>query len=262
MMRLPGGHYHSDGRLSTGVEFRSLDGHTELAIGAAGSRRGKAAAITSALVAGVFQIGGMAPDHDTIDDLSVGDRNALMMHLGVLAGFRNAWITAPCSACGEPFDFEIDYATMPMTDAPEGYPFADVLFEGGADAIRVRVPTGRDQMQADPDDPRRLIEAVLVDGLPEGGLSENQYAAIDAALNYLMPGPPLVAHARCPACSTEIRVPIDAAAWLADFDTRPLDDVHAIASVYHWSENTILSLTRERRRAYLQRIAHDGASGR
>lgn len=262
-MRLPGGHLNRDGRLATRVDFRPLDGHAELAIGAAAASGVKAEAVSSALVASVSRIDGMTPDRATVDGLSVGDRNALMMHLGVSVGYRTAWITAPCVACAAPFDFEIDYAGMPMAAAPEGYPFADVALDGkaGPNAIRVRVPTGRDQLQVDQNDPRMLIEAVLVDGAPKGGLTESQYAAIDAVLSDLMPGPPLVAEAHCPACAALNRVPIDAAAWLADFDSRPLDDVHVIASVYHWSEEEILSLSRDRRRSYLQRIARDGASG-
>lgn len=267
-MRLPGGHLNPDGRLTTQVDFRPLDGHVELAIAAAGTRSRKVEAVTAVLTAAIMRIGDERPQRDALDALSVGDRNALMIRLGVLAGYRTAWVTAPCAACGKPFDFEIDYAGIPMADAPAGYPFADVVLgnatpEDDADGavIRVRVPTGRDQLRCGDSDPHALIDAIIVSERPNDGLSDTQYAAIDEALSELMPGPPLVAQATCPDCATVNQVPIDAAAWLSDFDSRPLDDVHEIARVYHWSEDDILSLSRDRRSAYLRRIASDRTAG-
>ncbi len=64
--------------------------------------------------------------------------------------------------------------------------------------------------------------------------------------------------AECAACGGEIVLPFDVAAFLDDElrarARRLLDDIHVIASAYHWSEDAILALPRQRRLAYLERI--------
>lgn len=254
-MRLPGGHTGADGRLLREARFRTLDGHVELAVARAAARPSKVDAVSAALSAALGDLDGVPVDTALADSLCVGDRNALMLELACLAGYRTAWITATCARCDTPFDFEIDHAAMPVEEAPEGYPFACVALSDGRD-IRVRVPTGSDQR--DMGAPETL--AATLAGDPAAHFSEADLAALDAAIAALMPGPPLEAAMPCPECGTENRVPLDMAGWLEDFDSRPLDDVHDIARAYHWSEADILALPRSRRLEYLARI-HAG-SGR
>ncbi|MBL9060454.1 MAG: hypothetical protein JNK88_10585 [Mangrovicoccus sp.] len=69
----------------------------------------------------------------------------------------------------------------------------------------------------------------------------------------------------CTECGAAMTVPFDIARFL---DTelggraaRLLDEVHLIASAYHWSEAAILALPAGRRRAYLDRILAASALG-
>jgi hypothetical protein len=67
--------------------------------------------------------------------------------------------------------------------------------------------------------------------------------------------------ASCPACAYVNTVGCDLEALLLDGFARAqaamLDDVAALASVFHWSEAAILALPRWRRAVYLQRISEE-----
>lgn len=62
----------------------------------------------------------------------------------------------------------------------------------------------------------------------------------------------------CPACQHDLRVDLDIEekllALLASEQKRMLEQIHQLASVYHWTEAEIISLSRQRRLYYLKRI--------
>ncbi|MFY0617699.1 hypothetical protein [Shimia sp.] len=66
---------------------------------------------------------------------------------------------------------------------------------------------------------------------------------------------------QCTECSAEIVSSFDVQAFVmaerSGSAKHLLDQVHLMASTYHWSESEILALTRDRRRAYLDRIERD-----
>ncbi|MDK3073550.1 hypothetical protein QO034_10540 [Sedimentitalea sp. JM2-8] len=81
------------------------------------------------------------------------------------------------------------------------------------------------------------------------------------ALERAVSGLDLEIGTRCTECGSAIVSPFDVQAFvgaeLEDAARRLLDDVHRIASTYHWSEQDILALPRSRRMAYLGRIDRD-----
>jgi hypothetical protein len=62
----------------------------------------------------------------------------------------------------------------------------------------------------------------------------------------------------CGSCRHEWRAPLDTAGALLrkidEWALRLLDEVHRIASAYHWSEREILGLPAARRRFYLEAL--------
>jgi len=70
--------------------------------------------------------------------------------------------------------------------------------------------------------------------------------------------------AGCPACGHANLIDFDLEGWLlglvADQQQHLIDDVHRLASVYHWSEAAICALPHWRRRAYLVRIERETAA--
>ncbi len=137
--------------------------------------------------------------------------------------------------------------------------------------LRLRVPTGADQARwveassavVIPEPAlalgRNLVVevdgAAPVDGWP---LPEAWVAAIEAALEQADRLTNLELHARCPACGATFAAPFDLeAALLKRLSERTsvlFDEVHRLASAYHWSEAAILALPPHRRREYLRRI--------
>jgi hypothetical protein len=92
----------------------------------------------------------------------------------------------------------------------------------------------------------------------EAVLIGSEAAAIVTALETLAGGLGIELATACPACGAAISAPFDIAAFLdAEVQAqaaRVLDEVHLIASTYHWAEDAILTLPVERRQAYLARI--------
>lgn len=82
-----------------------------------------------------------------------------------------------------------------------------------------------------------------------------------AALDRCLAGLDIQLGTACTACNAEIVSPFDVQAFvLAELTTGArvlLDQVHVIARTYHWAEVEILSLPRDRRLAYLDRIDRD-----
>ena len=60
-----------------------------------------------------------------------------------------------------------------------------------------------------------------------------------------------LAHPCCPACGAANRVRVDLFRHGRLDSHGLLQEVHSLAISYHWSESEILSLSRERRQAYL-----------
>lgn len=89
-------------------------------------------------------------------------------------------------------------------------------------------------------------------------LSAPDRAALIAALEARAAGLALEIGTACTECGASMVLPFDVAAFLdAELGARAarlLDEVHEIASAYHWSERQILALPTPRRHDYLSRI--------
>ena len=106
---------------------------------------------------------------------------------------------------------------------------------------------------------RALIREV--DGAPPSDDWEIPDAWIDPLARELEERDPLTAlelETRCPTCDSPASVPLDLEAELLARlqyrQQRTLDEIHRLASVYHWSEAVILELPVWRRRYYLSQL--------
>jgi hypothetical protein len=92
----------------------------------------------------------------------------------------------------------------------------------------------------------------------EAALSGAGAEALFAALETLAGGLGIELTTDCPSCGAAVAAPFDVAAFVdAEMQAharRLLDEVHLIASTYHWAEEAILAMPVERRQAYLSRI--------
>jgi hypothetical protein len=213
------------------------------------------------------------PSEDAVRALTVGDREALLLHLRriTLGDSIQAVVDCPAGTCRERMDLELraaDLLVAPDPDPQEEHE-ADFTVQGMRVKVRFRLPTGADQEAAAPlaaSDPqaashlllRRCIQAVEGDDpalveIPEFGASLGQL------MSELDPQSEILINLECPACGGRQRVTFDVGSFLHQevlSRARKLyDDVHCLASHYHWSEAEILSMSAARRRIYIELIA-------
>jgi hypothetical protein len=264
-MVLPGGVLR-EGVRRRDFAFRPVDGNLEVALVEAADAPTVPAAVSAALAVSLAELGGAPPDEQAVEDLAVGDRQFLARRLGVHLGRDPLWCTAVCGACDGRFDVEVRQGELPVKDAGETFPHVDV------GPLRLRVPSGADQEAIAHLPDEQAVEALVarcrtdpgtagVDDARGGhdGEAAVDLAAVEEALEAVAPEVALAVLARCPLCDAENELAVDPYAGVLGPDGHVFDDVHRLASSYHWSEADILALTRDRRQRYLRLL--DGVGG-
>ncbi len=264
-MPLPGGLW-GQGARRRDYAFKPVTGAVELALAeSAGAGGSLQARVTAALVTCLEHVGGLPPAPEVVAELCVADRQYLMQRLAGLLGHGESWFTVTCGVCGACFDFAVDHAGLPAKEASEGYPFA--VAETSLGSCRFRVPTGADQevvaaVAEESAALRVLVGRCLMasDNRDEAMVEAEKFspadlARIDAALEAVSPEAATAAHAACHACGAVQVIELDPYAALSMTPADSLfQEIHLLASSYHWSEAEILSLPRARRRRYLELI--------
>ncbi len=215
---------------------------------------------------------------DAVRRLSVGDREALLLHLHrITFGDKlRCVVTCPHDECGERMDVELDAPSLivpPYEDAREWY---DLAAESGRPRLRFRIPTGLDQeaivlsRPADADAAAVSLALRCVDlGAPDAdtaaGLDAAAVSHVAEAMLDRDPQAEIVIDTTCPACGRAVDTVFDAGAFvyeeLVASVPRLYREVHTIALRYHWSEANILALTQPQRKRYLDLLAESGAGG-
>ncbi len=264
-MPLPGGLWE-EGRRERAYAFRAFDGHWELAMDEALARADSVpAAITAVLAQSLAHIGGRPATAKRVAALCVPDRRYLMRRLQAALAEEPLWHTARCDACQAPFDYPLRLSSLPVSEAGEGYPHAEVEQDGGRWLLRL--PTGADQeavvgIDALPEARKVLLQRLMVDGpreaLPER-IDDETWQRVETALEAVAPQLIEQVQARCPECGAENVVTPEPYPLLQRRFDGLLREIHRIAGFYHWPEPAILDLPRRRRRQYLRLI--DEAQG-
>jgi hypothetical protein len=141
------------------------------------------------------------------------------------------------------------------------------------DRVVFRVPTGADQEEAaelasedvDAAADRILLRCVKTVG-GRSRVTERLLSQLRDPLPPIMaeldPQADIVLQLICPDCELGFSVPFDAGAYLEsalrDRRAELLEEVHELATNYHWAEAEILALPAERRRLYLDLIGRKG----
>lgn len=205
-----------------------------------------------------------------VADLLVTDRDLALVELRQRSFGSELAMELSCPECSALHDVTIDLERL---SAPAQTP-REIAVEAEGRRVRVRLPTARDQALIEGAARRDLAAArasllaatlLELDGLP-GPFSMEQVlaldsrvrAAIDEAVEAALPDIDLALAATCSECGTAIEAPVHLAevvlSELRERSRQLLREVHVLAREYHWSERQILSLSVERRRAYLALI--------
>jgi hypothetical protein len=209
---------------------------------------------------------------ETVRSLTVGDREALLLHLRrlTLGDHLQAFVECPAPDCGETMDLDLkvsDLLLPPYDHCRRSYE-AEVAENGTDYRVRFRLPTGADQEDAailartDPQAAaerllRRCVEsATNGDGESVGALPPAVADRISAAMSELDPQAELMLSLTCPTCSHAFLAPFDTANYLfQELDSRVkrlYREAHLLAFYYHWSEAEIINMPDRKRRLYLE----------
>lgn len=230
------------------------------------------------------RLGTLAPvTSDFVRALTVGDREALLLHLRrlTLGDRMQCVLNCPNPECGEKMDLDLKVSDLllPAYAHSQAVHHATLQDQNGVYQVTFRLPTGGDQetvagfADAEPQVAvdrllHQCVEQVTCQNNPEEPLIEDPEAIaqqLPAILSELDPQAELVLNLACPVCGQPFSTLLDTAMHFFQELTsqiKTLDwEVHWLALHYHWSESEILGLTRHKRRRYLN-LLEDTLSNR
>jgi hypothetical protein len=205
---------------------------------------------------------------DTVRRLTMGDREALLLHLRRVSYGDRMELVMTCPHCRQRLDISVRASDLLLPIYETAAPDYERWVGAGPDArlIRFRLPRGGDlelAASAGAGSAVSLLIETCVDSrnqAAEEGLAE----ALDEAIGQLDPQAELRFNLICPVCSVSIEGELNMASHLRrELTARASDllwDVHTLASTYHWSESDILGMSDIRRLRYLD-MADIAASG-
>jgi hypothetical protein len=258
------------------VELRAPIGADEWHLLEQRGHRSDAEAASELLERCITQVGGGPPSRRAVRALTVGDREALMLHLRAAAFGERLACTLDCPHCSSRMDPNLTVEQLlcaPYEEVRESY---EATLGSSQDRCRMRfrLPTGADQEAVAGESDvevgvrllaERCVEEVRVRGRAASAVPTGVLAELSAAMAQLDPQAEISLRARCPECEVSFVGLLDASALLLSELTGSLDrllhEVHAIALRYHWSEQEILALDLRRRRRYLELLVDEEGVG-
>jgi hypothetical protein len=193
--------------------------------------------------------------------LSVGDREALLLHLRRISMGDRLDASVACPHCAELMDLDLlvgDLLVAPYDAWPDHH---EAVIDGRA--TRFRLPTGADQEAVAPaalDDPPAAA-ALLLARCVQGEVTPAVTETVPALMADLDPQAEIVLDTECAACGGHVSAPFDAGDYLCREVLVSwhglLRQVHTLALNYGWSERDILALPTRNRAAYIALIAED-----
>jgi hypothetical protein len=279
--QIPGGLLKNGVRIQD-VELRPLNGEDEVFLLEGGELLSSPARETALLTQCVVRFGSEVPaTKAVVRSLSVGDREALLLHLRLLTfGDRMPCVlSCPQKNCCEKMNLDLFVKSLLVKPYEEWREWHDVSLSvcGKDNQVRLRVPTGVDLELLSSCAPASPVMAEMLllercarvapsDG--EGGqhvdsLSPALIDAIGRELSRLDPQAEILLSMKCAACGRDFTAEFDAGAYfyqeLRGHIAYLYREVHTIARSYHWSESDILGMTPKNRSIYLGLLAGEGS---
>ncbi|SRR6266851_5663586 len=197
-------------------------------------------------------------------DLPVTDFDRLCLALHVYLHGDDIQGPAKCVSCGEIITITFgagDYAARFESRQPSGVSSDNGWFRFDGEDFSFRVPTLEDLREAeDATDPE---EALLRRCSRPAQLPPAARDRIQHALELIAPVAAGPIAGSCPHCASEIDLLFDPFAFvlseIGDGARFLFEEVDLLASRYHWREDEVLTLTSERRRAYVDAARRAGA---
>ena len=283
LFALPGGFY-KNGACFREVKLHPPTGRVEELLGGASNSRFLAPAITTLLAYCIERIGPITEiTPEIVRDLLVGDRDYLVLKLRQMTiGDRvEATLVCPNTHCGEKIDIDFDLRQIPIKQGKVSsqvfavtVPGQEAFEDNDGDKhyrVEFRLPKGGDQeelaplaLNNEPESVNKLLARCIqrIDGVMEIDESQIEKLSpfarekIEKTMAELAPRIDLEMEAKCPECEKAFSFPFNMSQFFIDEMTGNLNqlyqEVHFLAFYYKWSESDILSMTRKKRRNYLE----------
>lgn len=273
----------SDGQRYRDARIHPFRGRDEAALLDSGVPRRGAAWTTVVLHRCLDALGPMSSvDPEAVRSLTVGDREALLLHLRRLTLGNTLPCVLTCPSCGQKMDLELSARELLLSPQPLEQKEHEMTVEYGEKTYRVefRLPTGADQEAVAPRgvrDPkaavrqivRRCVERVVEEGrgeVGEDGWPDVLVNELSDEMETLDPQAELRINVQCPECEHAFSFLFDTATYFSEElrhrGTQLYREVHTLAFYYHWSETEIMNLTLQQRSRYIELINDALSEGR
>lgn len=266
---LPGGLW-LDGQCYRQVGLRPLTGADEAYLQEDSPARLPAETTTAVLSRTLTHFDGHplpCPPGDLARALTLGDREALLLHLRRITLGEQMPCVLPCPACRAPMDLDLRIADLllpPYAPQPVQHT-VEIGKNGGTQTITFRLPTGADQEIAarqarhNPNEAAANLLRRCLGTPPEEPLAPKIADALAAEIAQRDPQAEIQLSMACPECGHTFTALFDTAAYffkeLSDRAPHLYQQVHVLAFYYHWSEAEIMGMTAVKRRRYLNLLA-------
>ncbi|WP_158892897.1 phage baseplate protein [Amycolatopsis anabasis] len=195
----------------------------------------------------------------TVADLSVGRREEFVLALRERCFGATFSCAVTCPSCEEELELELGLDDVRAAPPPDG----ENRITAHGFEVEFRPITSRDLLAVRrdlPDARRRLLERCVLSARRRGRkarkVPDEVLDAVAAELSTRDPQADVRLDLDCASCGHEWRSPFDVTAFLwAEMEAyarRLLHEVHALATVYGWSEREVLAVSPARRRCYLE----------
>jgi hypothetical protein len=279
---LPGGYVDERGTLQREVELAPLSGREEELMVDQGFV-GRTALVNIILSHCVRRLGSISPvPSGLMRRLLVADRQYLLLKLREITFGDQVQATVRCAwaDCGQKVDIDFSLQDIPVKESQVKGPLysmqlsPEAAFKGddgeGYRAITFRLPNGEDQEVLLPlvtGDEERAFARLLGRCIQRIGpwehpgdalisrLSPQAQQEIERQMEDLAPKVELTMEAQCPECGRDFAMPFDPQEFFFGELRTSRDllycEVHYLAYHYHWSEQEIMAMPRDKRRRYI-----------
>jgi hypothetical protein len=276
---LPGGYWDPNGQLHRAFELAALNGRDEEHLAAAGAP--PATLVTELLSRRVRRIGDISPvPPEVARQLLVADRNYLLLRLrqATFGDRVRANLFCPWPDCGEHVSVDFSIADLPVEQAAHRAPLHTMTLcardDGPPTDVTFRLPNGADQEEVSAllaSNEAAALTVLLSRCItrigPHESPDEPRIAALPATaradierrMEELAPKVGQAMDITCAECGRGFTAPFDIQRFFFG-DLRTDDDllyreVHYLAYHYHWGEDEIMQLTRDKRQKYIEVLA-------